>query len=139
MEERKKLYRILGAERVSEIFTYLDDVGKYIGELNLESAAGIIENMDSDDAVDVLEEVGDEVREQLIELMNEESKHDIDLIRSYDEDEIGSKMTTNFIEIKKNLTIRQAMKELISQAEENDNINTIYVSDEHGKFYGALN
>ncbi|MDD3219157.1 MAG: magnesium transporter [Lachnospiraceae bacterium] len=138
VEERKKLYRILGAERVSEIFTYLDDVGKYIGELNLESAAGIIENMDSDDAVDVLEEVGDEVREQLIELMNEESKHDIDLIRSYDEDEIGSKMTTNFIEIKKNLTIRQAMKELISQAEENDNINTIYVSDEHGKFYGAL-
>ncbi|NCB92690.1 MAG: magnesium transporter [Clostridia bacterium] len=138
VEERKKLYRILGAEKVSEIFTYLDDVGKYIGELALESAADIIENMDSDDAVDVLEEVDDTVREQLISLMDEDSKRDIDLIRSYDDDEIGSKMTTNFIEIKKNLSVKQAMKELISQAEENDNIMTIYVCDEKGKFYGAL-
>jgi magnesium transporter len=138
VEERKKLYRILGAEKVSEIFTYLDDVGKYIGELELERAADIIENMDSDDAVDVLEEIDDTIREQLINLMDEESKRDIDLICSYDEDEIGSKMTTNFIEIKKNISVKQAMKELITQAEENDNIMTIYVSDEEGKFYGAL-
>ena len=137
-EERKKLYHILGAERVSEIFSYLDDVGKYIGELPLSSAATIIENMDSDDAVDVLEEVEDGVREKLISLMDEESKHDINLIRSYDDDEIGSRMTTNFVVIQKDLSVKQAMKELISQAEENDNIMTIYVNDEEGKFYGAL-
>ncbi|MDD2971891.1 MAG: magnesium transporter [Lachnospiraceae bacterium] len=137
-EERKKLYHILGAERVSEIFSYLDDVGKYIGELPLSSAATIIENMDSDDAVDVLEEVDDGVREKLINLMDEESKHDINLICSYDDDEIGSRMTTNFIVIQKNLSVKQAMKELIAQAEENDNIMTIYVNDENGKFYGAL-
>ncbi|MDD3279187.1 MAG: magnesium transporter [Lachnospiraceae bacterium] len=136
--ERKKLYRILGAEKVAEIFTYLDDVGKYIGELQLESAANIIENMDSDDAVDVLEEVDDAAREKLINLIGEESKRDINLICSYDDDEIGSKMTTNFIEIKKNLTVKQAMRELVAQADENDNIMTIYVSDEQGVFYGAL-
>lgn len=138
VEERKKLYRILGAEKVSEIFTYLDDVGTYINELELKSAAHIIENMDSDDAVDVLDEVDDTVREQLIALIDEESKQDINLIRSYEEDEIGSKMTTNFIEISKNLSVKQAMKALIEQAEENDNISTIYVSDEQKKFYGAL-
>ncbi len=36
VEERKRLYRILGIERVSEIFAYLDDVGRYIEELELE-------------------------------------------------------------------------------------------------------
>ena len=137
-EERKKLYHILGAERVSEIFSYLSDVGKYIEELELSSAASIIENMDSDDAVDVLEEVDDNVREKLINLMDEESKHDINLIRSYDDDEIGSRMTTNFVEIKKNISVKEAMRQLIAQAEENDNIMTIYVNDEEGKFYGAL-
>lgn len=137
--ERKKLYQILGIERVSEVFAYLDDVGKYLDELELEKAADIIENMDADDAVDVLEEVDEETRKQLIELMDEESKEDINLIRSYDEDEIGSKMTTNYIEISRKLSIKQAMRELIAQAEENDNITTIYVKDDDNSFYGAIN
>lgn len=138
VQERRKLYQILGVERVSEIFAYLDDVGKYLDELELEKAADIIEQMDADDAVDVLEEVDEEKREQLIELMEEESREDINLICSYADDEIGSKMTTNFIEISKNLTIKQAMRELIAQAEENDNIITIYVKAEDDTYYGAI-
>ncbi len=137
-EERKILYQILGDERVSEIFAYLDDPGKYLGELELEQAADIIENMDADDAVDVLEEVDEEIRKQLIELIDEESKEDIRLICSYEEDEIGSKMTTNFIEIGRSLTIKQAMRALIAQAEENDNISTLFVEDNDGTFYGAV-
>lgn len=137
-DERKILYHVLDAERVSDIFTYIDDVGKYIEELEIEHAAEIIENMDSDDAVDVLEEMDEEIGEKLVSLIDDESSRDIKLIRSYDEDEVGSKMTTNFIEIKNTLTIKQAMKELINQAEENDNITTIYVCDENGKFFGAL-
>ena len=74
----------------------------------------------------------------LIELIDEESKEDIKLICSYEEDEIGSKMTTNFIEIGKSLTIKQAMRSLIAQAEENDNISTLFVEDDDGTFYGAI-
>ena len=136
--ERKILYHTLGDERVSKIFAYLDDPGKYLGELELERAADIIENMDADDAVDVLEEIDEETRKQLIELIDEESKEDIKLICSYEEDEIGSKMTTNFIEIGKSLTIKQAMRSLIAQAEENDNISTLFVEDDDGTFYGAI-
>jgi len=136
--ERALLYHILGIERVSEIFAYLDDPQKYIEELELELAADIIENMDADDAVDVLEEMDDEIVNQLIELIDEESKEDINLIRSYEEDEIGSRMTTNFIEIGRSLTIKQAMRSLIAQAEENDNITTIFVKDDDETFYGAI-
>lgn len=59
-EERQKLYRILGNEKVSEIFAYLDDVEDYIGELSNEKAADIIEEMDVDDAIDVLDELEDD-------------------------------------------------------------------------------
>lgn len=136
--ERRVLYHILDDERISEIFAYLEDPGKYLGELELERAADIIENMDADDAVDVLEEVDEETRKQLIELIDEESIEDIKLICSYEEDEIGSKMTTNFIEIGRSLTIKQAMRSLIAQAEENDNITTLFVEDDDGTFYGAI-
>ena len=47
-------------------------------------------------------------------------------------------MTTNFIAVKKNSTVRQAMKSLINQAAENDNISTIYVVNDDDTFYGAV-
>lgn len=137
-EERKHLYSLLGAEKISEIFAYIEDPDEYLQELDLSSAAKVIGSMDSDDAVDVLEEMDDSVRERLSELLDEEAREDIQLIRSYDEDEIGSRMTTNFIEIHKDMSVKEAMKALISQAEKNDNISTLYVCDGEGKYYGAL-
>ena len=135
---RRKLYRVLDTEWMSEVFAYLDDVGTYLEELEADDAADIIENMDADDAVDVLQEVDDNVREKLVSLMNEEATEDIELICSYQEDQIGSMMTTNFIEISRTLTIKQAMRQLIAQAEDNDNISILYVTDEDGIFYGAI-
>ena len=124
VDERKKLYQLLGLDKTSEIFSYLEeDVGTYLEELDAERAADIIESMDSDDAIDALEELEDDHREEIIALINSEAKEDIDLIQSFEDDEIGSRMTTNFIVINKNLTIRQAMKVLVSQAAKNDNIS----------------
>lgn len=138
LEERKRLYRILGDDMTSEIFTYLDDVGTYIEELSAEHAADILEVMDADDAVDILDELEEQKSDEIFRLMKDEARQDVTLIHSYDEDEIGSRMTTNFIAIDKNASIRQAMRELIRQAAENDNISTIYVTQEDGIFYGAI-
>ncbi len=137
-DTRKRLYRILGLEMVSEIFTYLDDVSEFLEEMGLETAADVLEEMDADDAVDALEDVDEDTREQLISRMDQESKEDIRLISSYDEDQIGSRMTTNYIMIEKDFSVKKAMRSLIEQAEENDNISTIYVKDEAGKYYGAI-
>ena len=137
--ERLRLYKILGVEKVYEIFSYLgEDVVKYIEELAPEKAADIIESMDADDAVDVLDELEEDKIGEIKELMDEESRQDIELILSYDEDSIRSPMTTNFIVIKKDYTIRQAMKSLVEQAADNDNISTIYVVTDDNTFYGAI-
>ena len=94
--------------------------------------------MDSDDAVDILEQMEASAKEKIVTLLDAGSSHDIRLILSYDEDEIGSMMTTNFVAIRKDLSIRQAMRELVTQAGENDNISTVYVVDDADKFYGAI-
>ena len=62
----------------------------------------------------------DSTQEKLVGLLDEESGHDIKMILSYEDDEMGSRMTTNFIVIHNNLTIRQAMRELVQQAGENE-------------------
>lgn len=137
-DERRRLYRILGPEKSSEIFTYLEDPDEYIKEISIETAAKIISEMDSDDAVDILEEMDDVIQEKLVSLMDDDSSRDVQLILSYDEDEIGSIMTTNYVLIRNTLTIRQAMSELVKQAGENDNIQTIYVEDQNHQFFGAI-
>lgn len=137
-QHRLLVYHALGAERLSEVFAYLNDAGKYLRELPVKSAASILQEMDADDAVDALETVPPDTRKNLLEQMDSEAKADVRLICSYDEDEIGSQMTTNFILIDRQLTVKQAMRALIAQAEENDNISTIYVSGENGVFCGAI-
>ena len=138
-EERRKLYRTLGVERMSDIFSYLDDdVEEYLREIGLEKSADILEEMDADDAVDVLEALPEDYREQIFRRMDEEAKEDIQLISSYEDDEIGSMMTTNFIEIRRGSTTKEAMKELIRQSEDNDNITTLYFVNPDGTFYGAM-
>ena len=136
--ERIAFYHLLDTEWLSEIITFLDEPEKYISEIEIEKLAAVINEMDSDDAVDLLEEIDEDVKEKLRPILNEDVKADINLINSYDEDEIGSLMTTNYICINRSLNIRQAMRELIQQAGENDNISTLYVTDDDGKFYGAI-
>lgn len=136
--ERKRLYKALSDEEISDIFSYLDDVEAYIKELTKEKAADIIESMDADDAVDVLNELDDSTRSEIIELMDEESQSDVKLIDSYSEDQIGSKMTTNYVFVRVNISVKDAMKSIVTQAADNDNISTIYVVDESDCFYGII-
>ncbi len=137
-QERKRVYGILGAKNVAEIFTYIDDVEKYFGELSLEKAVKVVSFMDSDEAVDLIESLDKDKREELVNNLQGSLKIDIKKILSYDEEEIGSYMTTNYICIHNDLTIGKAMKELIKQAGDNDNISTIYVVDENNKYFGAI-
>lgn len=137
-DERLSLYEILGDEWVSEILSYVEEPEQYINELGVEKLADIINEMDSDDAADLLEKVDESVKEKLRLSLDDDVKADIQLINSYDEDEVGSLITNNYICISKTLDIRGAMNELIKQAGDNDNISTIYVVDENGKFSGAI-
>lgn len=136
--ERKALYPVLGAERISEIFSYIEDPDEYLRELGIDGAAQVLSLMDSDDAVDAMDDLDLSMRKRLVDLMDDNSSHDVKLIMSYSDDEIGSLMTTNYIVIKNTLNVRQAMQELISQAGENDNISTVYVTNKHDKFFGAI-
>lgn len=137
-EERLRLYNVLGDQSISDIFTYLDNVEDYIAELENDKAADIIELMDADDAVDVLDTLEEEDKKDIVEQMDQEARYDVQMISSYDEDEVGSKMTTNFIQIPKTFTIKEAMREIVKEAPENDNIGTIYLHNEDETYFGQI-
>ena len=138
-EDQLKLMKALDKEDLSDVVSYMDDVDEFIENMDAEKVADIVELMDADDAVDILEDLDEEEQEEILsKIEDKELVEDIKLIRSYDDDEIGSKMTTNYIAIPKNLQVKDAMKIVIDEAEVHDNIMTIYVVDDDEKFYGSI-
>ena len=137
-EELEKVYQTFDEQELAEIFTYLDDVKEYLEDLEIEEAADLIELMDSDDAKEILEELDEEDRNEILELMDEEIVDDIELLTSYEEDVIASYMTNNYITIKKDFTIKQAMKKVVEEASTNDNFTIIYVVHDDETLYGTV-
>lgn len=136
--ERTKLYQILDSETLADILEYSDHMVEYVQELTLRKKIDVFSRMETSDVVEVLRQLEKGERETLIDLLNPEVRSEVKLLSSFDEDEIGSVMSTNYIMVSDHVSVKEAMSELIRQAAENDNISTIYVVDQYGTFYGAI-
>lgn len=136
--ERKRIYHVLGIAKTAKVFPYFDEPQQYIEELSVEDAAAIVSLMDSDDAVDILEQLDPGKKTRIVEKLQGSIAQDVKMLLSYDEKEIGSYMTTNYVCIQEGLSVRQAMSELVRQAGVHDNIMTMYVVDADGCFAGAI-
>ena len=138
--ERNKLYRIFDLDTLSDILEYTDEemAVTYLEEMSLKKAAAILSRTETNILAEILQHFDKEKRRLLIELLDDEARHDIEMINSFDEEEIGSRMTTNYIVIQDHLSVKEAMSALVSQAAQNDNISTIFVVNDNQEFYGAI-
>ena len=137
-EERAKLYSVMNIQALADVLSYAENRSEYIGELSIRKQVEVLSCLEPADAAEYLHQMGRQERNTLLELMDEDIRKEIMLLSSFDEDEIGSKMTTNYISIHAGIGVRQAMHELVEQAAENDNISTIYVVDENETLMGAI-
>lgn len=137
-EGRRKLYRILSAQELADILEYAEEAAVCLKELPLHQCIDVLCCMDSASAAEYLKGLEKNERMTLVGLLPEDVRTDITLLLSFAEDEIGSIMTTNYIEITSDLSVKEAMSALVGQAAENDNIGTLYVVDENHLYYGAI-
>lgn len=137
-EERNRLYGILDAGALASILEYSGRLDEYMEELSLRKQVDVLSQLEAATAAECLHQMKKDRRATLVELMDKEVREEILLLSSFDEDEIGSKMSTNYIAVPEGSSVRQAMQALIRQAEEHDNISTIYVVGEDGVLVGAI-
>lgn len=118
---------------LAEIFEYLEEkqAGEYLSEMDIHKAAELIAELDTDTAVNILAETDKDRRSLILEAVEPAIRTELRLIASFDDDEIGSRMTTNCIIIGEDMSVKQAMTALVSQARKNDNISTLFVVDEN--------
>lgn len=139
--DRRRLFLVLEPKALSEVFAYVDgeeETVQYLNELELKRRAETLANMDSDRLVTLLRKLAPRERADLLALIDDTSRREIAMINAFSEDEIGSRMSTNCVAIRDGLTVKQAMKSVIAQAAQHDNISTIYVLDPGGGYCGAI-
>ena len=138
VDDRKHLYTLLDAEWIAEILEYSDDSTIYLNEIPIQKRMAVLSHFETVEMLDYIREMDKDSRDIILDLLDSEKKREFLLLNSFNEDEIGSKMTSNYVAIDFGISVKEAMSSLISQANDNDNISTIYVLDKNQIFLGAI-
>lgn len=138
VDDRKHLYTLLDAEWIAEILEYSDDSTIYLNEIPIQKRMAVLSHFETVEMLDYIREMDKDSRDIILDLLDSEKKREFLLLNSFSEDEIGSKLTSNYVAIDFGISVKEAMSSLIQQANDNDNISTIYVLDKNQIFLGAI-
>jgi len=141
-EETILFYPFINKDSSADVLIELDEDSrqKLLANLNAqEIAEQFIENMDSDDAADIVQELPDRKKDDVISaIRDEEDASDIVDLLSYPEDSAGGLMAKELIKVDVDWSILQCVKEMRKQAGEIENVYTIYVVDKRERLLGTL-
>lgn len=141
-EDRAKVYTFLSPEEMADLFENLEadeeDFKDVLAQMNPNYAADMLSNMYADDAVDVLNELDKDQVASYLTIMDEDAAQEIKDLLHYEEYTAGSIMTTEFIAISANQTVRSAMYILKKEAPQAETIYYIFVVDEDKRLAGVI-
>lgn len=141
MEQARFLYYQLSEELQADVLMELDEEvrDRFVASLSSKEIAEQLENLDSDDAADILMELPDEkIQEVISQMEDDEAADDIVDLLNYDEDTAGGLMQKEFIQARLEWPVNRALVELRRQAEDVEQVYTIYVVDDLNKLVGVL-
>lgn len=141
MEQSKYLYFQLDEELQADVLMELEEEvrDRFLASLSSKEMAEQLENLDSDDAADILGELPDEkIQEVISQMEDDEAADDIVDLLNYDEDTAGGLMQKEFIQARLDWPVNRALVELRRQAEDVEQVYTIYVIDDLNKLVGVL-
>lgn len=139
---REVIYQYLSPKELAEFFELSeiddDDYKKFLQEMDSTYAADMFSYMFVDNAVDVLNELDKAQVVSYLTLMNKEAATEIKALLHYEEYTAGSIMTTEFVAIPENSTVRSAMTILRNAAPDAETIYYIFVVDDEDHLKGVV-
>lgn len=141
-ELRKKIYYYLSPKELAETFELSeidgDEYKSYLDEMDIQYAANMIASMFVDNAVDVLNELDKAHVVSYLTIMDQEAATEIKALLHYEEYTAGSIMTTEYVVIPQDSTVRSAMTILKNAAPDAETIYYIFVVDDDGRLTGVV-
>ncbi len=125
------VFKLLSKEDAAEMFTHMssDMQESLIHALNAEEIKDVMEELYLDDAVDILEEMPANVVDKLLEATDEDTRERINELLNYPEDSAGSIMNVEYITLRKEWTVEEAIKKIRQIGINKETIYTCYVTE----------
>lgn len=134
-EERAVFFRLLPTEAAAEVFGYLpvEDQEELVHAMGTEKAAAMLDEMSSDDRTALLEELPTQVGARLVELLSPAERHIALRLLDYPEDSIGRLMTSEYLTIRDDWTVRRVLDHIRMYGRDSETLNVLYVVNSQGK------
>ena len=142
VDEARLVYRQLDNETAADVLVEMDEDNRkrLLDELPSELIASkFIDNMDTDDAVDIIQDLDEDKQEEVLAHIGdiEQASDNVDLMQ-YDEDTAGGLMGTEMVVVNENMSMPECLQEMRKQAEDLDEIYNVYVVDDDGRLKGVF-
>ncbi len=139
-EDSLRLFRILPKDMAADVFANLeiDDQQYIISSMSEHEASNIIDNLMADDATDLLEEMPANVVKKILANASPETRADINHLLRYPEDSAGSIMTVEFVDLREQMTVEDAIMRIRRKGLDTETINICYVVDNHRILRGIV-
>jgi magnesium transporter len=138
--ELMMIFRLLSKDRAADVFSYLDTEHQemIINTMTDVETKNIFDELYFDDIVDIIEEMPSNVVKKILKNTDAKDRHMINQLLKYPDNSAGSIMTTEYVDLKKDMKVSQAIKVIRDTVEEKENIYTCYVISEDRKLEGVV-
>ncbi len=134
------IFRILPKDISADVFSYLSsEQQRYIIEsITDKEVKTIIDELFFDDTIDFLEELPANVVKKVLKNTDENTRALINQFLKYPENSAGSIMTIEYVDLKKKMTVKEALEHIKKTAIDKETINTCYVMDKNRRLEGVV-
>lgn len=135
-----RIFRILPKDKAADVFPLLevDDQKYIIMSLSNKEASNIIDNLMADDATDLLEEMPANVVKRILRNASPDTRKDINHLLQYPEDSAGSVMTVEFVDLRENMKVQDAIDRIRHIGLDSETVNVCYVLDSKRVLRGTV-
>ena len=139
-EERMFIFKILEPDGAGEVLMEVEPPiqESIIEKMDNESLSEIVETLDSDDAADLVGYLPEDRAKQIIESVEEDVSEELKKLLPYPEDTAGGIMALEFVAVKADATIKDAIEEIKQKKDEIENLYHIWVVDKEGRLVGVV-
>ena len=136
-----KVFRILSKEKAGMTFSYMesDRREKLIQDLTDAELKSVMDELFMDDTVDLIEEMPSNIVPKILKAVSKADRKVINELLKYPEDSAGSMMTTEFIDLKENMTVEDALQRIRDIGTDSETIHTCYVLNSNRVLQGIIN
>ncbi len=140
LKERAILFRLLPKDLAAEVFVELDSEmqEELISGFTDNELHGVLNELFVDDTVDIIEEMPASVVRRIIKNCPADMRNDINSILAFDKNTAGSIMTPEYIALKPDMTVKDAIKHIREQSLDSETVYTLYVKDNKRTLLGVV-